>query len=222
MAAASQYPDRIEMLGKENYETWKIHMESVLVVHDGWDYVTGRKPKPQEGTAGSNADAIRAWEREDQKAKAKILLAIRPSELKQVKDCVTSRDVWNKLRSIYQSSGPARKATMLRQLARHKMGDSEDARDHLRKFFDTTDKLQEMDVIIPLDLLSVLLLNSLPQAYENFRCAIESRDELLNPETLRVKIIEEYEARKDESRESTSKTMLAKRVNGARLRTGHK
>jgi len=92
MAASSQYSDRIEMLGKENYETWKIHIESVLIVHDGWDYVSGRKPKPQENSAGTNTDAMRLWEKEDQKAKAKILLAIKPFELKKVKECVTSND----------------------------------------------------------------------------------------------------------------------------------
>jgi len=111
---------------------------------------------------------------------------------------------------------------MLRQLVKHKMGDDEDARDHLRKFFDTTDKLQEMDVVIPLDLLSVLMLNSLPQAYENFRCAIESRDELPSPETLRVKVIKEYQARKNENRESSSKAMLAKKASGTRSKFGHK
>jgi len=219
----THYPDRMEMLGKENYETWKIHMESVLVVHDGWDYVSGLKPKPSEDARDETTlEAIRSWKREDQKAKAKILLAIKATELKQVKDCVTSRDVWLKLKSIYESSGPARKATMLRQLARHKMSDGEDARDHLRRFFDTTDKLREMDVIIPLDLVSVLLLNSLPQSFDNFRCAIESRDELPNPDTLRIKIVEEYEARKDETREPESRAMLVKRASGKRSETSRK
>jgi len=211
---ASQYPDRMELLGKENYETWKIHMESILIMNDAWEYVSGEKTKPEEVRGNAETtEAVRLWEKEDKKAKAKILLAIKASELKQVKDCVTSRDVWQKLKSIYQSSGPARKATMLKQLARHKMGDNEDARDHLRKFFDTTDKLREMDINIPLDLLSVLLMNSLPSSFENFRCAIESRDELPNPETLRVKIIEEFDARKEDTGDTTTRAMLVKGQN---------
>lgn len=189
----SHLSDRIELLGKENYETWKIHMESILVVNDAWEYVSGEKKRPEERDA-TTTEAARKWDTEDKKAKAKIVLAIKSSELKQVKDCITSRDTWMKLQSIYQSSGPARKASMLKQLARHKMLDDEDARDHLRKFFDTADKLREMDINIPQDLLSVLLLNSLPAAFDNFRCAIESRDELPTPEALQIKIIEEYEA----------------------------
>lgn len=86
-----------------------------------------------------SAEAARKWEIEDQKAKADIVLSIKPSELKQFKRCNTSKEVWSKLKSIYQSSGPARKATLLKQLTLHKMGDNDDVRKHLRKFFEVFD-----------------------------------------------------------------------------------
>jgi len=106
---ASRYPDRMELLGKENYETWKIHMESILVMNDAWEYVSGEKAKPEEVRGNIEAtEAVRLWEKEDKKAKAKILLAIKASELKQVKNCITSRDVWQKLKSIYQAVRPGR------------------------------------------------------------------------------------------------------------------
>lgn len=40
-----------------------------------------------------------------------------------------------------------------------------------------------------------MLLYSLPASYENFRVAIESRDALLTPEVLKVKVLEEYGVR---------------------------
>jgi len=45
--------------------------------------------------------------------------------------------------------------------------------------------------------------------FDNFRCAIESRDELPTPETLRVKILEESEARKNETPCNSSQDALA-------------
>lgn len=42
------------------------------------------------------------------------------------------------------------------------MNDGEDVRDHLRKFFNTIDKLSEMNVDINADLLTIMLLYSLP------------------------------------------------------------
>lgn len=53
-----------------------------------------------------------------------------------------------------------------------------------------------MEIIVADDLLSILLLNSVPSSFENFRCAMESRDDLPTPETLKIKLMEEWDARK--------------------------
>ena len=136
---------RIETLNKENYDTWKMQIEALLIKNDAWGYVNGEILKP-EGIANENA--MIAWNSADSKAKSDLILSIHPSELKQVKGCATSREVWLKLESIYQSKGPARKATLLKQLMLQKMEDSDDAREHVRKFFDAVDKLTGMEVAI--------------------------------------------------------------------------
>lgn len=56
-----------------------------------------------------------------------------------------------------------------------------------------------------------MLLQSLSPSFRNFRCAIESRDTLPSPEALRVKIIDESEEQKQEMRENTTNTMMAKK-----------
>lgn len=65
----------------------------------------------------------------------------------------------------------------------------------MNKFFNAVDKLSAMDVHINGDLLTIMLLYSLPPSYENFRCAIESRDELPTAEALKVKILKENDIR---------------------------
>ncbi|GBM59297.1 hypothetical protein AVEN_60645-1 [Araneus ventricosus] len=69
--------------------------------------------------------------------------------------------------------------------------------EHINEFFMLVDKLKEMEIEIANDLLTILLLYSIPESYENFRIAIESRDELPSPETLKIKLIEEANARKN-------------------------
>lgn len=91
------------------------------------------------------------------------------------------------------------------------MGDDSDVHEHLRKFFDTIDKLNEIDVDINPDLLTIMLLYSFRPSFENFRCAIESRDELPTPEALRVKIIEENDARKNVTQTVSTNAMVAKK-----------
>mgnify|MGYP005983852637 FL=1 len=58
------------------------------------------------------------------------------------------------------------------------MAEGDDVSEHLANFFDSVDKLGDMDVNINPYLLTILLLYSLPASFELFQCAIESRHEL--------------------------------------------
>lgn len=149
------------------------------------------------------------WDRNDNKAKSDIILSISPSELKQVKECVTSREVWLKLENIYQSKRPVRKVTLLKQLTLQRMEDGRDVRKYVNKFFDTVDNLSEMEVIINLDLLAIMLLYSLLSNLDNFRCAIESQDEL--PGNASHKTIQKSDVRKNNSQNTVQNDMIVKK-----------
>ncbi|KMQ88628.1 retrovirus-related pol polyprotein from transposon tnt 1-94 [Lasius niger] len=189
---------RIEMLNRNNYDTWSIQVEALLIKSDLWEYASGRKVKPEVRQGDQQAAqqaALDAWIAQDRKAKSDLILAISPSELTQVRGCETSREIWTKLENIYASKGPARKANLLKQLILQKLPDNGDVREHLSHFFDIVDKLSAMNIEINGDLLTIMLLYSLPDSFENFRCAIETRDTLPDAESLKVKILEENDAR---------------------------
>ncbi|XP_076634341.1 uncharacterized protein LOC143348227 [Colletes latitarsis] len=76
------------------------------------------------------------------------------------------------------------------------MAHGADVREHINNFIEVVDKLRNMDIEIHKDLQSAMLLSSLSDTYENFRRAIELRDELPDLETLKIKILEESETRK--------------------------
>ncbi|KAI5635264.1 gag-polypeptide of LTR copia-type domain-containing protein [Phthorimaea operculella] len=63
-------------------------------------------------------------------------------------------------------------------------------------FMDIVNKLADMGIDLDSDLLSIIMLYSLPAAYENFRIAVESRDTLPKPEDHKIKILEESENNK--------------------------
>lgn len=171
--------------------------------------------KPEIAAADAASETARkAWERGDAKAKSDIILAIGSSELKLIKGCATARDVWLKLEGTYQSRGPARKATLLKRLMLHRMEESSDVREHMNKFFDAVDKLQDMQVDIHPDVLATMLLYSLPPSFDNFRCAIEARDDLPAPDTLRIKIIEENEAGERAKHNAGAKAMYINKNKG--------
>lgn len=181
---------RIELLTKDNYDTWRMHMEALLVKNNAWGYVSGTITRP------TIAAEIPAWVEGDQKARSDLILSISGPELKLIRGCSTSREVWLRLEEVYASTGPARKATLLKHLMLYRMEEGGDVREHLSKFFDVVDKLEAMDVEINKELLSIMLLYSLPSSFDNFRCVMESRDTVPTPDTLRIKITEESDARR--------------------------
>ena len=52
------------------------------------------------------------WTINDQKAKADIILCVRPRQLTELRGCTSSRQVWLKLVNIFASKGPAGKAIL--------------------------------------------------------------------------------------------------------------
>jgi len=128
-----------------------------------------------------SAAGAKLWQREDQKAISNIVLSI--SELERIKSCEMANEVWRTLQTIYQSTKPTWKTTLLKQLTLHKMDKGKNIRKHLNHFFDTVDKLAEMDVEINNNLLTIMLSYSLPSSFANFKYAIVSR-RIINPRNV--------------------------------------
>lgn len=141
----------------------------------------GSKPKPAEGE--SNAERIANWVKFDKKAKADIILSLSASEICHVKTLDTSRDAWTALERVYASKGPAKRATLLKKLLFTRLTNNGSMADHLNKLFDIVDKLQEMDIPVADDLLTIVTLYSIPRSYEGFKCAIEARSRLAKEDT---------------------------------------
>lgn len=179
----------IEKLTEENYESWKIQMRSVLVCNDMWDYVNGTIPRTAENTA--------VWTVKDQKALALIVLSMSRGQLNHVKKAETSEAAWNELKRVHESKGPVRKATLYKQLYRMKKNSEISMNTYINDFTNKAEQLTEAGIKIPDDLLSIMLLSSLPDDFENFSIAIESRDEIPNIDSLKIKLLEE-EARQNE------------------------
>lgn len=87
-------------------------------------------------------------------AKADLILSMSNTELKQVKNCDTSNEIWRKLHDTYQSKGPARKGSLLKSLILCKLSNGGDMRNHIVK-------LSEVELVNIKDLLAILLLYSI-------------------------------------------------------------
>lgn len=96
-----------------------------------------------------------------------LYISMSESQLKYIRNCETSSEVWKRLETIYPSQGPTRKATLLEQLLVQKMSEDDDVHDYLSRFMNTVDNLLQTSIEINGDLLTIMLIHSLPASYNN-------------------------------------------------------
>lgn len=164
-------------------------MRAVLIKNDVWGYASGTFQK-NDLVAGNeeSQQAVEKWTQDDLKAQSDIVLTNNPSELKQVRTCKTAREIWTKLSNIRQSdeekSCPI-EPTHFSQNAggRRRAAEHASVHVHCRSRWKST--LTE----------TVILLKSLPDLLEVLQCAITARDDLPDPKTFRVKIMEECQVK---------------------------
>lgn len=68
---------RLELLSKDNCDTWSMQVEALLTKNDLWECVNGSCTIPAAGDPKRDT-----WLKQDKKAKADWILSIQPSELK--------------------------------------------------------------------------------------------------------------------------------------------
>ena len=111
---------RVVQLNSKNYQRWQFDLEQVLGAKELWEVVSGKENcpldpniKPEDAAAdwvqpaprdASKDDAIKKWKKKDFQAKAVIAGSLDDEHHSFIRACVSSRDMWEKLKSIHQSS----------------------------------------------------------------------------------------------------------------------
>lgn len=173
----------IEKLNSENYGTWCIQVKSLLITLDLWNTIEIECP------IGAAEKTI--WMNNDRKALATITLSVKASELIHIKNCATAKEAWDVLSSLYKADTASRKVKLFKKLVRFKFRHAEKFSVQINEFCCTIDELKEIGISLNDDLLTILLLCSLPDEMEGFVIAIESRDKLPTYDKLISKILEE-------------------------------
>lgn len=92
-----------KLKGRENYDEWTFAVENVLVLEGTLHCVqpvVGKDIKPED----------------DAKTRAKLCLTIDPALYVHIKMRKTSKELWDKLKSLFDDSGFLRKISLLHHL----------------------------------------------------------------------------------------------------------
>ena len=88
-------------LDDSNYAHWRLVIEEVLKGNGLWPYVMGKVAKPAEDYVDeAKMDKYVKWEAAHSRAKAIILTSLDMVTLNQVTECITSEDLWTKIKGL--------------------------------------------------------------------------------------------------------------------------
>lgn len=164
-------------------------MKSVLIFNDLWGYVDGAIGRPTDENGQTQ------WKIKDEKALALIILSVSKNELGHIRRMTTSKAAWDELLRVHSSQGPVKKAILYRQLYNSKKNENQTMMQYINDFQSKVNLLEDTGIEIPEELKTIMLLNGLPETFENFCIAIESRDQIPGIDFIKGKLIEE-EARR--------------------------
>src|SRR3984885_751111 len=131
---------KIEKFNGQSFELWKLKMEDLLVDKDQWIAVDpGTKPM---GVTDEE------WKKLDQKAKSTIRLCVSDSVLLNVSGEATTKALWDKLGTLYQSKSLVNKLFLWKKLYNLRMKDGDSVKKHMNAFNTMVSQLSSIDIKI--------------------------------------------------------------------------
>ncbi|KAG5860660.1 hypothetical protein JTB14_002410 [Gonioctena quinquepunctata] len=127
---------------------------------------------------------------EDAKAKAKIILTIDSSLYIHVKEAKTTKELWEKLKSLFDDSGYTRKIALLRKLISTRLDNCDSMQSYVNQIVETGQKLRGTGFNIDDEWIGSLLLAGLPEKFGPMIMAIEHSGMQVSTDSIKQKLLD--------------------------------
>lgn len=168
-----------KLKGKENYDDWAFAAANLLVLEGMCDYI--KKEIPDSDTVGVSLDA---------KAKAKLILTIDTSLYVHIKEAKTTKELWMKLKALFDDSGFSRRITLLRHLISIRLESCETMTSYVTQIVETSQRLSGTGFVINDEWIGSLLLAGLPERFSPMIMAIEHSGIPITADTIKTKLLD--------------------------------
>lgn len=168
-----------KLKGRENYDDWAFAVQNLLVLEDTDKYLK------QEAAATDAAQTVA-----DTRARAKLILTIDASLFVHIKETKTTKELWTKLKALFDDSGFSRRITLLRHLISIRLETCENMTSYVTQIVETSQRLSGTGFIINDDWVGSLLLAGLPDKFMPMIMAIEHSGMQITADSIKTKLLD--------------------------------
>lgn len=161
-----------KLRGRENFDVWRRHAKSCLVIKKCWKVVENGV----SGEADNDANEL---------ALAEITLMIDPSNFAHIATANTAKEAWDSLVRAYEDTGLTRKVELLKQLVQLKLGDFGSMQEYVNAMVLTSIKVKNAGLNIDDELTASLMLAGLPEEFQALVMAVENSKSKLTVDSVK-------------------------------------
>ena len=164
---------RIEPLNADNWLAWKRKITAILRDLDLESLLTEGPPQAKVAASPTDAErkAIDEWKKKDSRARTRIELAVGDSEMIHLLGATTAKEMWDQLKTVKEVRGKLGILAARRALFRAAADDDFNMSTHVTKLKLMQEQLHLMGSKVPDEDFAMILLTSLPEAWDSFTSA---------------------------------------------------
>lgn len=191
-------------LSYDNYDIWKVRAKQVLTREGLWSLINDEPPSAKNQTE--------EWKNKNELALQTIGYLVEDSQLRIIQDAGSARDAWKKLKEYYVKDSSVSKVALVKKLSHLQLPEGGNMHQHLTEFENVFEKLENSGCRMDEDFKAAFILASLPASYETTVSAIQGRMEVFTMNFVKVKLLEEYERRREKDSAEEQKAMVTRNV----------
>jgi len=178
--------------GKHNFGLWQVKVRALLIKEGLHRILLGKASKDVEVSD-------RVWEDMELKALSTIQLCLHDDVLYGVLSETTASGIWAKLESTYMTKSLPNRIYLKQQLYKFSMKEGSSLHDHLNSFNKLLSECLSMDIQVEEEDKAVILLNSLPKAYESMVTTLTYSKDVLDLEEVTAALLSDDIRKKSSS-----------------------
>lgn len=155
------------------YRQWKFQMNCALRAKGLLDIVNGVLVKPQDDIDGK----LSKWDKSDAIAMFTITSAMELNQITLVENCASSKQIMDKLNSIYEQKSETNKMIVHERFHQYKMNSNDSISQHVAKVENLARQIKESGDDCSEMAIMTKILGTLPPKFRNVRQAWLSLDE---------------------------------------------